>query len=88
MHNTNYEPNGMNLSKDIMETLKYYDLEWLECYSWACILNVASCLSIQKMVCTERKARNGEVSCTSWYIFSLKDKVNSKDTELMNLDRK
>lgn len=27
MHNTNYEPNGMNLSKDIMETLKYYDLE-------------------------------------------------------------
>lgn len=29
MHNTNYEPNGMNLSKDIMETLKYYDLECL-----------------------------------------------------------
>jgi len=29
MHNTNYEPNGMNLSKDIMETLKYYDLKCL-----------------------------------------------------------
>ena len=29
MHNTNYEQNGMNLSKDIMETLKYYDLECL-----------------------------------------------------------
>ena len=29
MNNTNYELNGMNLSKDIMETLKYYDLECL-----------------------------------------------------------
>ena len=29
MHNTNYEPNGINLSKDIMETLKYYDLKCL-----------------------------------------------------------